>query len=43
MQSGPMAVLVDQPAAPHLADLIDAIGELETAILDVHRACGSGR
>ena len=28
--------LVDQPAVAHLAHLIDGVGELEAAILDVH-------
>ena len=39
--------LVDQPAAAHLADLVDAVGELIAAILDVDRglahAARSGR
>ena len=30
-----VAPLVDQAAAPHLADFIDAVGELIAAILDV--------
>jgi len=31
------AALVDQPATAHLADFIDAVGELIAAVLDVHR------
>ena len=30
-----MPALIDQPAAPHLADFIDAVGELIAAVLDV--------
>ena len=30
-----MPTLVDQPPAPHLADFIDAVGELIAAVLDV--------
>ena len=32
--------LVDQPACPHLADLVDAVGELIAAILDMDRGLG---
>ena len=33
-----VAALVDQRAAPHLADFVDAVGELVAAILDMdHR------
>jgi hypothetical protein len=38
-----MAPLVDQPPSPHLADFIDAVGELIAAILDVNLASRSGR
>ena len=31
-----MAALVDQAAVAHLADLVDAVGKLEAAILGVH-------
>ena len=31
-----VAALVDQPAAPHLAHLVDAVGELVAAVLDMH-------
>ena len=30
-----VAALVDQAAAPHLADFVDAVGELVAAILDM--------
>jgi len=30
-----MAALVDEAAAPHLADLIDTVGKLIAAVLDV--------
>ena len=30
-----VAARVDQPPAPHLADLVDAVGELVAAVLDV--------
>ena len=33
-----MAAFVDQPPAPHLADFVDAVGELIAAILDIHRS-----
>ena len=35
LQPRHVAALVDQLAAPHLADFIDAVGELIAAILDV--------
>ena len=34
-QPGDVAALVDQPAAPHLADLVYAVGKLIAAVLDV--------
>src|SRR6266498_2757919 len=37
-----MPPLVDQPAVPHLADLVDAVGELVAAILDVDRSLAVG-
>ena len=42
-----VAALVDQPPSPHLADFVDAVGELIAAILDMHHglraAADSGR
>ena len=42
-----MAALVDQAASPHLADFVDAVGELIAAVLDgdrgLRRAADSGR
>ena len=42
-----VAPLVDQPPSPHLADFVDAVGELIAAILDVDlgvaHAADSGR
>jgi len=32
-----VAALVDQSAAPHLANFIDAIGELKTTVFDSDR------
>jgi hypothetical protein len=31
-----VAALVDQPAAPHLAYLVDPVGELVAAVLHMH-------
>ncbi len=36
-----MAPLIDDAAAPDLADLVDTVGELIAAILDVHRSAVS--
>ena len=42
-----VAALVDQLASPHLADLVDAVGELIAAVVDrdfgLARAADSGR
>ena len=38
-----MPRLVDQPAAPHLAHLVDRIAELEAAILGVHASLRVGQ
>jgi hypothetical protein len=35
-----MPALVDQPPAPHLANFIDAVGELIATILDVDACRG---
>ena len=35
-----VAALVDQPAAAHLADLVDAVGKLVAPVLDVHHGVG---
>ena len=37
-----MAALVDQPAVPHLADFVDAVGELIAAILDMDHGVAVG-
>ena len=37
-----MAALVDEPASPHLADFVDAVGELIAAILDMDLASRIG-
>ena len=34
--------LVDQPASPHLADFVDAVGKLISAILDATLAASRG-
>ncbi len=46
-QARQVAPLVDHAASPYLADLVDAVGELVAAVLDVDhgvaRAADSGR
>ncbi len=37
-----MAPLVDDAAVPHLADLVDAVGELVAAILDMNHSLAAG-
>jgi hypothetical protein len=39
LEAGQVAALVDDAAAPHLADLVDAIRELVAAVLDMDRSC----
>ena len=39
LEAGHVAALIDHAAAPHLADLVDAIRELVAAILDMDRSC----
>ena len=36
LEAGHVAALIDHAAAPHLADLVDAVGELVAPVLDVH-------
>src|SRR6202007_2891667 len=33
-----VAALIDQPASPHLANLVDAVGELIATILDMNHS-----
>jgi hypothetical protein len=34
-QAREVSLLVDEPAVPHLADLVDAVAELEGTVLDM--------
>src|SRR5215213_9416568 len=41
VETGEVQILIDQPPAMQVDHLVDAIGELESAVLDIHRGFGA--